>query len=81
METHPTIQSPNAAPQCLHLSHSGERCPRPAFEDGFCDLHGPDAAWRFNTAARRKIFALLLGAAILWPILVDLYHAIQHWRR
>ena len=81
MDPHSTIQSPNAAPQCLHLSRSGERCQRPALEDGFCELHGPDAVSRFNTAARRRLFAILLGAAILWPILVDLWHAIQHWRR
>ncbi|MFZ0334914.1 MAG: DUF5763 domain-containing protein [Candidatus Acidiferrales bacterium] len=80
MESRPTIQSPNAAPQCLHLSRSGERCQRPALEDGFCELHGPDAVSRFNTAARRRLFAILLGAAILWPILVDLWHALQRLR-
>lgn len=74
------IDSPQSASQCLHLNRSGQRCPRPAYEDGFCERHGPEGVWRFNTAARRKIFALLLGLAILWPILVDLYHAIQHWR-
>jgi hypothetical protein len=68
-------------PRCLHLGRSGERCGRPAFEDGFCESHGPDATWRFGTAARRKFMAVLLGIAVLWPWLADLWHAIQHLRR
>ncbi|HLW81526.1 MAG TPA: DUF5763 domain-containing protein [Candidatus Acidoferrales bacterium] len=64
--------------QCLHLNPSGQRCSRPALEDGFCERHGPDATWRFAFTARRKIAAILLAAAILWPILLDLYHALHH---
>ena len=67
-------------PRCLHLGSSGERCEEPALEDGFCERHGPDAAWRFGIAARRKIMAVLLGIAVLWPLLADLWRAIQHWR-
>lgn len=67
-----------AVTQCLHLGRSGARCLRAALEDGFCERHAPDAAWRFNIAARRKLFAVLLAAAVLWPLLVDLYHALHH---
>lgn len=73
-----TTQSPNAARQCLYLSPSGHRCASPALDDGFCERHGPDGVWRFNVAAGRRILAILLGAAVLWPILVDLYHALRH---
>ncbi|MHB8558581.1 MAG: hypothetical protein ACYDCU_10735 [Candidatus Acidiferrales bacterium] len=52
-----------------------------AFEDGFCDRHGPDALWQFGIAARRKFMAVLLGIAVLWPWLADLWRAFQHWRR
>ncbi len=67
-------------PRCLHLGRSGERCEGSALEDGFCERHGPDAAWRFGIAARRKIMAVLLGISVLWPLLAELWRAIQHWR-
>lgn len=68
---------PNGAAKCLHLGRSGERCSRAAQENGFCERHGPDAAWRFNVAARRRIFAVLLAAAVLWPFLLDLWRALK----
>ena len=67
-------------PRCLHLGRFGERCERVALEDGFCDLHGPDASWQIGVAGRRKFMAVLLGIAVLWPWLADLWRAIQHWR-
>lgn len=63
--------------QCLHLSASGERCRRAATEDGFCERHGPNAAPQFAFNASRKIAAILLAAAVLWPILLDLYRAFH----
>lgn len=78
MEIQNTVESQSSATQCLHLGRSGERCLRAALEDGFCEWHGPDAAWRFNIAARRRIFAVLIAAAVLWPILLDLWHALHH---
>ena len=77
METERAIKLQNGAAQCLHLGRSGERCSCAAAEDGFCERHGPDAVWRFNIAARRRIFAVLLAAAVLWPILVDLWRALK----
>lgn len=77
MESRRSIEAPSAGAQCLHIGRAGQRCPRAAYEDGFCERHGPDAVWRFNTAARRRAFAILLGAAILWPILMDLWHALH----
>lgn len=77
MEIQNKIESVGSVTQCLHLGRSGERCLRAALEDGFCERHGPDAAWRFNIAARRKIFAVLLAAAVLWPILVELYRSLH----
>lgn len=78
MKLESTTESRYAASQCLHLGRSGRRCARPAQEDGFCERHGPDAAWRFAFTARRRIIAIVLGFIVLWPILVDLYHAIHH---
>lgn len=72
MELTREIGAAATAMQCLHLGRSGKRCLRAALEDGFCERHGPEAVWRFNIAARRRIFAILLGAAILWPILAEL---------
>jgi Family of unknown function (DUF5763) len=77
MEAQGRIEAGRSGGQCLHLSHAGSRCARPALEDGFCERHGPDAAWRFNVAMRRRIFAVLLAAAVLWPILEDLWHALH----
>lgn len=77
METERAAEAPDAARQCLHLGRSGERCSRVAAEDGFCERHGPHAVWRFNVAVQRKLFAVLLAAAVLWPILVDLWRAIK----
>jgi hypothetical protein len=68
---------PAAPTQCLHLSLSGKRCLHPALDDGFCERHGPDAVWRFNTAMIRRVVAIILGFIILWPILVDLWHALR----
>jgi hypothetical protein len=70
-------QLPAVITQCLHLTRSGKRCARPALDDGFCERHGPDAVWRFNTAVIRRVVAIVLGFIILWPILLDLWHALR----
>lgn len=77
MELERKIEQAVIQTQCLHLGRSGERCVRAALEDGFCERHGPAAVWRFNLAARRRIFAILLGAAILWPILAEIWRALH----
>lgn len=77
MERERATEPHKEATQCLDLGPSGERCLRGALEDGFCERHGPDAVWRFNVAARRRIFAVLLAAAVLWPVLVDLWRALK----
>jgi len=77
MEVEFTNELQSGATQCLHLGRSGERCSRAAQDDGFCERHGPDTVWRFNVAARRRIFAVLLAAAVLGPILVDLWRALK----
>ena len=58
--------------QCLHLGRSGNRCSRAALEDGFCERHSPNAPPQFAFAASRKIAAIFLAIAVLWPILLDL---------
>lgn len=78
MNTDLTTSPAVAAAQCLHLSASGQRCWRPAGEDGFCELHSPNAAPQFAFTPGRKLAAILLAAAVLWPILLDLYRAFHH---
>lgn len=67
--------------RCLYLGRSGERCEELAHEHGFCERHGPDAAWRFGITARQRLMAVLLALAVIWPLLANLWHAIQHWLR
>jgi uncharacterized protein DUF5763 len=64
--------------QCLHLGRSGNRCSRAALEDGFCERHSPNAPAQFAFTASRKIAAIFLALAVLWPILLDLYRAFHH---
>lgn len=76
MQPSPT-QSLEISSQCLHLGRSGNRCPRAALEDGFCERHSPNAPPQFAFTASRKIAAIFLAIAVLWPILLDLYHAFR----
>ncbi len=71
----------NEVRHCLHLGPAGERCTRPAYEDGFCDRHGASTAWPLSGQVSRKFAALLIGLAVIWPILEDLWHALRHWHR
>jgi len=56
---------------CLHLGPRGERCTRPALEDGVCELHGehPVLPRWFDWA--RRFAALLLLLILLWIVLAD----------
>jgi hypothetical protein len=56
---------------CLHLASNGRRCERPALEDGFCARHSSDGIESGAWIWFRRIAALLLAAAILWPIIED----------
>ncbi|HEV2288588.1 MAG TPA: DUF5763 domain-containing protein [Candidatus Acidoferrales bacterium] len=78
MENQPTIEQHNSTSQCLYLSSSGERCTRPAYEDGFCDRHGKSTTWLSGNQMPRKLAALLIGLAVIWPILQDLWNAVRH---
>lgn len=66
---------------CLHLGSNGRRCERPALEDGFCARHSPDGAETGPWTWFRRIAALLLAAAILWPIIEDFLSELSRWRR
>ena len=76
MQTSST-DAPQPASQCLHLGRSGNRCSRSALDGGFCERHSPNAPPQFAFTASRKIAAILLAAAVLWPILLDLYRAFR----
>jgi hypothetical protein len=64
---------------CLYLGPRGQRCDRPALEDGFCALHSPDAVVPGPWIWFRRLAALLVAAAILWPIIEALIEELSHW--
>jgi len=64
---------------CLYLGPRGQRCDRPALEDGFCALHSPDAIVPGPGIWFRRLAALLVAAAILWPIIEALLDELSHW--
>ena len=65
---------------CLYLGPRGQRCDRAALEDGFCALHSPDAVALGPWVWFRRMAALLLLAAILWPLVDALLEELSHWR-
>ena len=65
---------------CLYLGPHGERCDRPAREDGFCLVHSPEAAQIGPWTWFRRVAAILVAAAILWPIIEAFLEQISHWR-
>ena len=73
----PMNTQPSMATRCLHMGAYGERCWREATEDGFCERHSPNAPAQFAFTASRKIAAIFLALAVLWPILLDLYRAFH----
>ncbi len=82
-------QEPEAQPQpsawlhgpCLHLDPRGRRCERPALEDGFCYRHAPGSEARGPWVWFRRLAALLLAAAILWPIIEAFLEQLPHGSR
>jgi hypothetical protein len=66
---------------CIYLGPRGQRCERPALEDGFCARHSPDAAAPGPWTWFRRSAAILVAAAILWPIIEALLEELSHWRR
>jgi hypothetical protein len=58
----------------------GQRCERPAREGGFCALHSAESAMAGPWDWFRRLAALLVAAAILWPIVEALLEELSHWR-
>lgn len=71
----PAIQVPNR-PLCLYLGPAGERCYRPALDNGFCPSHQPNAspgALRDASRSRKKKAAATVGIiAAFWPLIEEL---------
>jgi hypothetical protein len=65
---------------CLYLGPRGQRCDRAALEDGFCERHSPEAIALGPWIWFRRLAAILLTAAILWPIIEALLEELSHWR-
>ncbi len=61
----------NSPSPCLYLGPRGERCARPAQEDGFCELHAPDGNSMPWARFVRRVAAAFLLIAFLWLILGD----------
>lgn len=70
----------SGARHCLHIGPHGERCTRPATEDGFCYLHfaGTEAVARRDRI--RKLIAIAVGLGALWPALFSLWREINRLR-
>jgi Family of unknown function (DUF5763) len=66
---------------CLYLGPRGQRCDRPAREDGFCALHTADALSPSPWVWFRRLAAILVAAAILWPIVEALLDELSLWKR
>ncbi|HEV2387408.1 MAG TPA: hypothetical protein VGS20_09155 [Candidatus Acidoferrales bacterium] len=66
---------------CLHLAANGRRCERPALEGGFCAGHSLEGAESGPWTWFKRLAALALAAAILWPILEDFLTELSHWHR
>jgi hypothetical protein len=65
---------------CLYLGPQSQRCDRPALEDGFCALHSADAVVLGPWVWFRRLAALLVAIAILWPIIEAFLEELSHWR-
>jgi hypothetical protein len=66
---------------CLHLGRDGRRCSRPALEDGFCERHGADGEAYAQSIVRRRMVAVILGLAALWPFFWEFWREISHLTR
>lgn len=65
---------------CLYLGPRGQRCDRPALEGGFCARHTADAIDIGPWTWFRRLAALLVVVAILWPIVEAFLDELSHWR-
>lgn len=65
---------------CLHISPRGGRCDRPALEGGFCQRHGVETTAAGPWVWFRRLAALLVAVAILWPIVEAFLDELSHWR-
>jgi hypothetical protein len=65
---------------CLYLGPAGERCDRPALDNGFCPRHQLDVSattLRDESRARKKKAAATVGViAALWPLIEELLRQI-----
>jgi Family of unknown function (DUF5763) len=65
---------------CLYFGPGGERCYRPALDNGFCTRHQPNASPTGppdEARARRKKTAATIGIlAALWPLIEELLRQI-----
>ena len=73
--------SSGTGPICLHMGPNGQRCARPAMEDGFCESHGPNAVSRNRRIASRRLVAVILGLAALWPFLLELWREVSQFMK
>jgi len=64
---------------CLYLGPQGQRCNRPAREDGFCARHSPEQAGAPRRFAKQAVAAILLLLGLLWPILHDFIRTLAGW--
>lgn len=67
----PEAVQPRDGP-CLYLGPGGERCSRPAVQDGFCVRHHPQTGQQMTQEWLRRVAAFLLLLAVLGPLLVDI---------
>ena len=80
VETAPVESGSSSYGHCLYWGPRGQRCDRPALEDGFCARHAAQAIAIGPWAWIRRLAALLVAAAILWPIVEALLEQLPHWR-
>lgn len=66
---------------CLYLGPTGQRCDRPAREDGFCNRHAPEGASAAWSNPFRIAAALALLLATIWPLLAHFLRELSSWLR
>lgn len=64
---------------CLYLGRNGQRCERSALEGGYCARHTPGGEQAGPGVWFRRLAALLVAGAILWPIIEDFLNELSHW--
>ncbi len=64
---------------CLYLGPSGQRCDKPALEEGFCAVHSPGSAAAVTPNRKRVLAAVAAIAGILWPYVNDVVREIIRW--